>query len=94
LTTTVGSDDVSLGESLQEMPSAAERNLPIMTSRKLAHMPIGVRPQQAWIESLSAMEDEKLGIIDLHPDIFGIPPRFVGCCLEISLSLFSNCLFN
>jgi len=47
-----------------------------MTSRKLAHMPIGVRPQQAWIESLSAAEDVKLGIIDLHPDIFGVPPRF------------------
>ena len=58
-----------------------------MTSRKLAHMPLGVHPQQAWIESLSTVEDEKLGIIDLHPDIFGIPPRFDGM-LFLNLSKF------
>lgn len=73
-------DDVSLADSLQaSMPtqtsSVVHRNLPIMTSRKLAHLPIGVRPQQAWIETLSSTEDEKLGIIDLHPNIFGLPPR-------------------
>ena len=53
-----------------------------MTSRYLAHMPIGVRPQQAWLETLSSMENEKLGIIDLHPNIFGIPPRFVRFLLR------------
>jgi len=61
-----------------EPSGVVQRHLPIMTSRKLAHMPIGVRPQQAWIETLSSTEDEKLGIIDLHPDIFGLPPRFAG----------------
>jgi len=67
-----------------ETSSVVQRNLPIMTSRKLAHMPIGVRPQQAWIETLSSTDDEKLGIIDLHPDIFGLPPRFDICCLLLS----------
>jgi len=62
-----------------ETSSAVQRSLPIMTSRKLEHMPIGIRPQQAWIETLSSTEDEKLGIIDLHPNIFGIPPRYDGC---------------
>jgi len=50
-------------------------------------MPLGVHPQQAWIESLSTVEDEKLGIIDLHPDVFGIPPRFDGM-LFLNLSKF------
>jgi len=61
---------------MTETPTAIQRNLPLMTSRQLAHMPLGVRPQQAWLETLSSTEDEKLGIVDLHPDIFGIPPRF------------------
>ncbi|KAG8223488.1 hypothetical protein J437_LFUL004956 [Ladona fulva] len=33
------------------------------------------KPRQAWVESISKHEDEKLGIIDLHPDIFGAHPR-------------------
>jgi len=59
-----------------ETSSAVQRSLPLMTSRQLARVPIGIRPQQAWLETLSSIEDEKLGIVDLHPDIFGIPPRF------------------
>jgi len=73
-----------------ETPSVVQRNLPIMTSRKLAHMPIGVRPQQAWIETLSSVEDEKLGIIDLHPNIFGLPPRFETFCIPLTNFLPSN----
>lgn len=80
LSTAGAGDDVSLADSLQasaptQTSGVVQRSLPIMTSRKLAHMPVGVRPQQAWIETLSSVEDEKLGIIDLHPDIFGLPPR-------------------
>lgn len=72
-----------------ETSSVVQRSLPIMTSRKLTHMPVGVRPQQAWIETLSSVEDEKLGIIDLHPDIFGLPPRFdTSCLLTCSLFVF------
>jgi len=77
-TTVADDDDVSLTDSSgmrTHAPIALQQSLPIMTSRQLAHLPIGVRPQQAWIETLSTMEDEKLGIIDLHPNIFGIPPR-------------------
>lgn len=34
-----------------------------------------VPPKQAWIESLETIEDEKLGTVDLHPEIFGTYPR-------------------
>jgi large subunit ribosomal protein L4 len=32
-------------------------------------------PKQAWLETLSCIENEKLGIIDLHPDVFSVFPR-------------------
>lgn len=49
--------------------------LPLMTSRKLEFPNKFLAPKQAWLESLGTLEDEKLGIIDLHPDVFGTYPR-------------------
>ena len=51
--------------------------LPLMTSRTLKHtLPLtGSAPKQAWLESLEAVENEKLGLVDLHPEIFGVFPR-------------------
>lgn len=49
--------------------------LPLMTSRQLAY-PNKYRPgQQVWLETLSTTSDEKLGLIDLHPEIFASFPR-------------------
>jgi len=55
--------------------SSAHRNLPLMTSRPLAHLPLHAKPKQVWLETLSTSEDEKLGFVDLHPDIFATFPR-------------------
>lgn len=52
-----------------------KRSLPIMTSRPLEFPPIHKPPKQAWLETLESIEDEKLGIVDLHPDIFATFPR-------------------
>ncbi|EFO87729.1 hypothetical protein CRE_05535 [Caenorhabditis remanei] len=34
-----------------------------------------VKTPQAWVSSLETIEDEKLGLVDLHPDIFRATPR-------------------
>ncbi|RCN43214.1 ribosomal protein, L4/L1 family [Ancylostoma caninum] len=34
-----------------------------------------VEVPQAWVSSFDAVEERKLGIIDLHPDIFRVSPR-------------------
>ncbi|XP_076441682.1 large ribosomal subunit protein uL4m-like [Babylonia areolata] len=52
-----------------------ERSLPVITSRKLQYPPPYVAPRQAWLETLHTLEDQKLGMVDLHPDIFGMYPR-------------------
>jgi large subunit ribosomal protein L4 len=50
-------------------------NLPIITSRKLPHLSPYESPRQAWVENLDTLEEKKLGILDLHPDVFGVMPR-------------------
>ena len=49
--------------------------LPLITSRQVDRPNPYVESKQAWLESIDTLEGEKLGIIDLHPDIFGTSPR-------------------
>ena len=34
-------------------------------------------PRQAWLESMRDYDEQHLGLVDLHPDVFGVPPRWV-----------------
>ncbi|ESP02812.1 hypothetical protein LOTGIDRAFT_110717, partial [Lottia gigantea] len=43
--------------------------------RDIQFPPPNIPPKQAWVESLSTIEENKVGLIDLHPDIFGAFPR-------------------
>nr|CAG4652200.1 EOG090X0EDZ [Triops cancriformis] len=56
-------------------PIASRSVLPIVTSRQLAYPNTFLEPRQVWVENLDTVEEEKLGLIDLHPDIFGAKPR-------------------
>ncbi|XP_064603100.1 large ribosomal subunit protein uL4m-like [Liolophura sinensis] len=52
-----------------------QRAVPIITSRKV-EFPDRYRPNKvAWLESLNTAEEEKLGLVDLHPDVFATFPR-------------------
>ncbi|VDK54965.1 unnamed protein product [Cylicostephanus goldi] len=46
-------------------------------SRRLSKVPKSpfVETPQAWVSTFDAIEERRLGIIDLHPDIFRVPPR-------------------
>lgn len=57
------------------MPAVVERNLPIVTSRNLPFLNPYEPPRQAWVENLDSVKEQKLGLVDLHPDIFGVMPR-------------------
>ena len=57
--------------------------LPLILSRQIERPNPYVRPKQAWLESIDTLEGEKLGIIDLHPDIFGAQPRY---CIYFAIS--------
>ncbi|XP_033105000.1 39S ribosomal protein L4, mitochondrial-like [Anneissia japonica] len=47
---------------------------PIITSRDVPRVPFMETPQ-AWLETLGSIQDSKLGLIDLHPDVFAASPR-------------------
>lgn len=64
----------ALSES-QSISAESEKCLPLITSRELKYLNPYEPPRQAWVESLDSVEEKKLGIIDLHPDIFGVMPR-------------------
>ncbi|XP_035226203.1 39S ribosomal protein L4, mitochondrial-like isoform X2 [Stegodyphus dumicola] len=49
--------------------------LPIITSRPLPYPSKYVKPREAWVCNLDTVEEELLGIIDLHPSVFGVMPR-------------------
>ncbi len=50
--------------------------LPLITSRNLFKLNPLQKPLQAWVETLSQIEDQKVGIVDLHPSIFAVNPRY------------------
>ncbi|XP_052105446.1 39S ribosomal protein L4, mitochondrial-like [Mytilus californianus] len=49
--------------------------LPIVTSRQLEYPSEHLPSKQAWLDTMATLEEEKLGIVDLHPKIFGTYPR-------------------
>ncbi|XP_006898899.1 PREDICTED: 39S ribosomal protein L4, mitochondrial [Elephantulus edwardii] len=38
-------------------------------------VPANQRPVQAWVESLRGFDQERVGLADLHPDVFATAPR-------------------
>nr|XP_022333934.1 39S ribosomal protein L4, mitochondrial-like [Crassostrea virginica]XP_022334125.1 39S ribosomal protein L4, mitochondrial-like [Crassostrea virginica] len=51
------------------------KSVPLITSRKMEYPNKYRPPRQAWLETLSTAEDHKLGMLDLHPDVFAVHPR-------------------
>lgn len=52
-----------------------KRITPLITSRKLEFIPKSKTPKAAWLENLDTVEEKKLGMLDLHPDVFSQMPR-------------------
>ena len=38
-------------------------------------VPATRRPVQAWVESLRGYQQERVGLAELHPDVFSTAPR-------------------
>ncbi|XP_071079057.1 large ribosomal subunit protein uL4m-like [Haliotis cracherodii] len=65
----------SSSKAQSPQPPTMRPPLPVMTSRKVDYLHPRMRSRQAWLETLDTIEDEKLGVIDLHPEIFATNPR-------------------
>lgn len=68
------------------------KSVPLITSRKLENCNKYRQPRQAWLETLSTVDDHKLGMLDLHPDIFAVHPRYYSsfCLCDWHLTVGSN----
>jgi len=38
-------------------------------------MPPQMKPKQIWLENLNTVDEEKLALLELHPQVFGASPR-------------------
>lgn len=55
-------------------PPPADCPMPVL--RKCdALVPAHLSPAHTWVETLVEQEAEPLGLVQLHPDVFAVPPR-------------------
>lgn len=54
--------------------SAASKSLSI-TKKEWAFQPEYTKPREVWIENLDTIEEQKLGLFELHPSVYAAPPR-------------------
>ena len=64
-----------LSDETTSIPAILRPPLPLITSRQLAFPPKFKTPRQTWVSNMDTVEEEKLGLIDLHPDVFAEKPR-------------------
>lgn len=65
-----------LGNNAELTPVAPppERS-PVIFSRQLKYLPKSIEPRSAWVENLDTLEEQKIGVVDLHPEVWGVMPR-------------------
>ncbi|XP_072458533.1 large ribosomal subunit protein uL4m [Notamacropus eugenii] len=73
LSTLTGGDLTSPEHALSTGPPSPA-GIPLLRRCELP-VPAHRTPVQAWVESLRGYEETRLGLADLHPDVFAVPPR-------------------
>lgn len=53
----------------------AAENDPATAPRQLLFPSNYIKPRQVWLEALDTIDEKKLGILELHPEIFAQAPR-------------------
>lgn len=55
--------------------ASLKRQTPTVLHRESSYPNVYRRAREAWLETLRVQENIKLGMVDLHPDVFGTFPR-------------------
>lgn len=69
----VGTTQVS--QSGKSTETCVETSEPAIAPRILNRVPPFMTPRQVWVENFNTVQTNCLGIVDLHPEIFGARPR-------------------
>ncbi|KAG1666201.1 39S ribosomal protein L4, mitochondrial [Nymphon striatum] len=76
VTKATGVDGISIiNDNKYENLTSSRQNIPIITSRKLDYVSSTEKPRQSWVVNLDTIEERKLGMVDLHPEVFAVYPR-------------------
>ncbi|CAK6975667.1 S ribosomal protein L4%2C mitochondrial [Scomber scombrus] len=59
---------------LKRPPPPADSSLPVLRTCN-AVVPSHLSPVHTWVETLEKPDSEPLGVAQLHPDVFSVPPR-------------------
>ncbi|XP_052383701.1 39S ribosomal protein L4, mitochondrial-like isoform X2 [Oncorhynchus keta] len=59
----------------QRPPPPSDSRLPVL-GRCDAVVPVHLSPVQTWVETLERQDSKRLGLVDLHPDVFAVPTRW------------------
>ncbi|XP_036386047.1 39S ribosomal protein L4, mitochondrial [Megalops cyprinoides] len=68
----IPSNLVQLPRTKRSLPAGCELSV---LRRCDIQIPVHLSAKQTWLESLRSQEDDQLGLVDLHPDVFAVPPR-------------------
>lgn len=55
--------------------ASAGSNALTITKKEWAFQPQYTKPREVWIENLDTIEEQKLGLFELHPMVYAAPPR-------------------
>lgn len=66
---------VRLISSTTNQPALNENVSESIEPRQLVFPPKYQKPRQVWLENLDTIDEKKLALLELHPDIFGATPR-------------------
>ncbi|KAJ8721627.1 hypothetical protein PYW07_002402 [Mythimna separata] len=55
--------------------TSASTNSLSITKKEWAFQPEYTKPREVWIENLDTIEEQKLGLFELHPSVYAAPPR-------------------
>ncbi|KAF5283726.1 hypothetical protein FQA39_LY17223 [Lamprigera yunnana] len=59
----------------KELSTAVTSTDTLIEPRVLQYPSKYQKPRQVWLENLDTIDEQKLGLLDLHPDIFAATPR-------------------
>ncbi|XP_063305550.1 large ribosomal subunit protein uL4m [Pelobates fuscus] len=68
-----------LPPDLKNVPTKMQRppvdlSQPVLRECKIP-VPSHISPKPVWLETLKDPQDQQLGLVHLHPDVFSVPPR-------------------
>ncbi|KAG8257717.1 54S ribosomal protein L4, mitochondrial [Homalodisca vitripennis] len=68
-------DSGTLANNEEQQVAIIQERGPLILSRQLKYLPKSIKSRPAWVENLDTLEEQKLGMVDLHPEVWASMPR-------------------